>query len=147
MHGSLDRSCASLKWPRPVAIVSAVAGHEWLVWRARTMMHNDAMPRGCRPAELYEHNLDPTCTPDSTNACISTLRDISTDILSFRDSLRSCLSNVPPRVSYPTPLEPIQPQFSHSSGFLLSSHSTLAQSRFQRQFCGSAQRSLVLYLR
>jgi hypothetical protein len=97
-----------------------------------TMMHNDATPRGCRPAELYEHNLDPTCTPDSTNACISTLRELSTDILSFRDSLRSCLSNVPPRVSYPTPLEPIHPQFSHSSGFLLTSHSTLAQSRFQR---------------
>ena len=121
------------------------ARHYLLQWLATirwtgalvAMMRNHAMPRGCRPAEPYEHNLDPT----------STLRELFTDILSFRDSLRSCLSNVPPRVSYPIPLEPIQPLFLHSSGFLLSSHSTLAQSRFQRQFCGSAQRSLVLYLR
>jgi hypothetical protein len=33
----------------------------WLVWRALEMMHH-AMPRGCYPAEPYEHNLDPTCT-------------------------------------------------------------------------------------
>lgn len=29
-------------------------------------------------------------------SCISILRELSTDILSFRDSLRSCLSNAPP---------------------------------------------------
>jgi hypothetical protein len=45
-----------------IGLVSAVAGHDWLVWRARAMMHNDAMPRGYRPAELYEHHLDPATT-------------------------------------------------------------------------------------
>jgi hypothetical protein len=49
------------------------------------MMRNHAMPRGCRPAEPYEHNLDPT----------STLRELFTDILSFRDSLRCCLNHAP----------------------------------------------------
>jgi len=49
---------------RTVATVSAVAGHDWLVWGgARTVMYNDAMPRGYRPAEPYEHNLDPLFTP------------------------------------------------------------------------------------
>jgi hypothetical protein len=27
------------------------------------IMRNHAIPRGCRPAEPYEHNLDLTCTP------------------------------------------------------------------------------------
>ena len=46
---------------RTAAIVSAVAGHDRLVWRSRTMTRKDAtsMPRGCRPAELYEYNLGP----------------------------------------------------------------------------------------
>jgi hypothetical protein len=46
-----------------IRLVSAVAGHDWLVWRARAIVHNDTMPRGYRLAELYEHNLDPTSTP------------------------------------------------------------------------------------
>jgi hypothetical protein len=79
------------------------ARHYLLQWLAAigwpgalaAMMRNHAMPRGCRSAEPYEHNLDPTSTPNSTNACISTLRELFTDILSFRDSLGSCLSNAP----------------------------------------------------
>ena len=45
-----------------------------------TMMHNDAMPRG------------------STYTCISTLRELFTDIFSFRHPLRSCLNNAPTRI-------------------------------------------------
>src|SRR4051812_37472622 len=80
---------------RTAAIVSAVAGHDWLVWRARTMMHNDAKPRGCRPAE-------PRAQPRSNlysqlnDTCISTSRELFTNIFfSFRHPLRSCLSNAP----------------------------------------------------
>ena len=50
------------------------------------MMHH-AMPRGCRPAEPYKHNLDPTYTPTSTNAYISTLQELFTGI--FRSNILS----------------------------------------------------------
>jgi hypothetical protein len=63
----------------------------WLVtigWPgAFVAMHNHAMPRGCRPAEPYEHNLNPTCTPTSTNICISTLRELFIGI--FRSDILS----------------------------------------------------------
>ena len=71
------------------------ARHYLLQWLATigwlgaliAMMRNHAMPRGCRPAEPYEHNLDPTCTPTSTNACTSTLRELFTSI--FRPDILS----------------------------------------------------------
>jgi len=80
---------------RTAAIVYAVAAHDWLVWRARTIMHNDAMARGCRPAALYEHNLDPPFTPNPMNTCIPTLQ-LFTDSLVFRHFLISCLNNASP---------------------------------------------------
>lgn len=43
-------SCHDLSWPATVGWSGAL----------EAMMHH-AMPRGCPPAELYEHNLDPTC--------------------------------------------------------------------------------------
>jgi hypothetical protein len=73
---------------RIAAKVSAVAGLDWLVWRV-AIMHDDTMPRGCRSAELYEHNLDPTYTLNSINAYISSLREL------LADSLRPRLNNAP----------------------------------------------------
>jgi hypothetical protein len=51
---------------RIAAKASTVASLDWLVWRV-AIMHDDTMPRGCRSAELHEHNLDPTCTLSPTN--------------------------------------------------------------------------------
>lgn len=59
---------------------SVVAGVDWLVWRV-AIMHNDTMKRGCRSAELYEHNLHPTYTLNSTNAYTSSLRELPADSL------------------------------------------------------------------
>jgi hypothetical protein len=87
MHGSIAHQPRS-NGPDSRHNLSAVAGHDWLVWRARSdgalvaMTHNDTIPRGCRPADRTSTNLDPTFTPNSTNACI--LRQLLTDNLSFR---------------------------------------------------------------
>jgi hypothetical protein len=80
MHGSLEMGADSchhlLQWLAAIGCSGAL----------EAMMHN-AMPRGCHPAEPYEHNLDPTYTPTSTNACISTLRELFTGI--FRSDILS----------------------------------------------------------
>jgi hypothetical protein len=73
---------------RIAAKASVVAGLDWLVWRV-AIVQDDTMLRGCRSAELYEHNLDPTYTLKSTNAYISSLREL------LADSLRFCLNNAP----------------------------------------------------
>ena len=44
------------------------------------MMRNDAMPRGCRAAEPYQHHLDPTYTLTQMHAY--RLRELFTDIRS-----------------------------------------------------------------
>ena len=62
MRGSLEKVQAA-------AMISAVASRDRLVCRPLVaMMRNHAMPRGCRPAEPYDHNLDPTCTPTQMHA-------------------------------------------------------------------------------
>ena len=67
---------------------SAVASLDWLVWRV-AIMYDDTLPRGCRLAELYEGNLDPTCALNSTDIYISSLREL------LADSFRSFLNNAP----------------------------------------------------
>ena len=63
-----------MKFAQMVRIAAKASGLDWLAWRV-AIMHDDTMPRGCRSAELYEHNLDPTCTLNSTNAYISSLEN------------------------------------------------------------------------
>ena len=61
-----------MKFPQVVQIAaksSAVTSLDWLVWRV-AVIHDDTMPRGCRSAELYECNLDPTCALKSTDIYI-----------------------------------------------------------------------------
>jgi hypothetical protein len=83
IHGSLEMGADSrhhlLQWLAAIGCSGALEA---------TMHH--AMPRGCRPAEPYEHNLDLTYT------CmhIDPTRTIHRH-LSFRYSFRSCLSNAP----------------------------------------------------
>jgi hypothetical protein len=101
---------------RTAAIVSAETGHDWprlagLAWRARTMMYNNAMPRGCRPAELYEHNLDPPFTPNPMHTCIPILQ-LFTDSLVFRHFLRSCLNNASPGMQERWRVQAVLPQHS-----------------------------------
>jgi hypothetical protein len=73
---------------RIAAKASVVAGLDWLVWYV-AIMHDGTIARGCRSAELYEHNLDPTCTLNSTNVYISSLQEL------LADSLRFYLNNTP----------------------------------------------------
>jgi hypothetical protein len=67
--------------------IGADSHYHYLQWLAligcygalKAIMYH-AMPQGCRLAEPYEHNLDPTYTPTLTNACILTLRELFTGI-------------------------------------------------------------------
>jgi hypothetical protein len=79
---TLEYSCASLEWSgQPLRWLATIG------WSGARSDNAPCHPRGCRPAEPYEHNLDPTCTPTSTNACISTLRELSTS--TFRSDIFS----------------------------------------------------------
>jgi len=73
---------------------AAVAGHDSLDWRTPC---DDAQPRHAARLSSWAVRAQPRPNLSSyTNAYISTLRGLSTDILSFRDSLRYCLRNTPP---------------------------------------------------
>jgi hypothetical protein len=79
MYGSLEMGADSrhlLQWLAAIGCFGAL----------KAIMHH-AMPRGCCPVEPYEHNLDPTSTPTSTNGGISTLQELFTGI--FRSDIRS----------------------------------------------------------
>jgi hypothetical protein len=97
------------------------------------MLHDGTNAVRLSFAEPCEHNLDPTCTPTLTNACTSTLPELP---IFFVQRLSQILH---------TSLEPIQPQFSQSSGFLLGrpqSSCTVSLSEAVLWYCLALSRSI-----
>ena len=74
---------AAIGWPGALAAMMRNHAYREAVQLSRTST-TSTQP----PPNLYSH----------TNACISTLRELYTDVLSLRDFLRSCLNNAPPRI-------------------------------------------------